>query len=69
MADIKLKQGLINQFQGQGLEEIYKGQDFSDATRQHGHGARAAAFRNKITLAAQHVYTPEEIKQILIESM
>lgn len=67
MADIKLKKGLINQFQGQGLEEIYKGQDFSDATRQHGHGARAAAFRNKITLAAQHVYTPEEIKQFKLD--
>ena len=61
MADIKLRQPLDNEYQGQGLEEIYKGNDFSEATKKHGHGARAANFRNKITNAAQHIYDPDEI--------
>lgn len=61
MADIKLKKPLENEYQGQGLEEIYKGNDFSDATKQHGHGARAANFRNKITNTTQHIYSPDEI--------
>lgn len=63
MADIRLKKPLDNQFQGQGLEEIYQGNDFSDATKIHGHGARAAGFRNKVTVAASHIYSPDEIDQ------
>ena len=63
MADIRLKKPLDNQFQGQGLEEIYQGNDFSDATKIHGHGARAAGFRNKVTAAASHIYSPDEIDQ------
>lgn len=63
MAEIRLKKPLDNQFQGQGLEEIYQGNDFSDATQQHRHGARAAAFRNKVTAAASHIYSPDEIDQ------
>jgi len=63
MADIRLKKPLENQFQGQGLEEIYQGNDFSDATKVHGHGARAAGFRNKVTVAASHIYSPDEIDQ------
>ncbi len=63
MADIRLKKPLENEFQGQGLEEIYQGNDFSDATKIHGHGARAAGFRNKVTVAASHIYSPDEIDQ------
>ena len=68
MAEIRLKKPLDNNFQGQGLEEIYKGQDFSDATKQHRHGARAAAFRNKVTAAAQHIYSPDEIDQFELKT-
>ena len=63
MADIRLRKPLDNDFQGQGLEEIYQGQGFSDATKVHGHGARAAQFRNRITAAAQHIYSPDEIDE------
>ena len=52
---------LTNQFQGQGLEEIYQGNDLSAATIQHGHRVRATNFRNKVTNVAQHIYTPDEI--------
>lgn len=67
MADIRLKKPLDNEFQGQGLEEIYKGNDFSDATKTHGHGARAAAFRNKVSAAASHIYTPDEIDEFKLK--
>lgn len=61
MAAIRKKSELDNQFQGQGLEEIYKGNDFSPSTEANRHKARAAAFRNKVTNVAQHTYTPDEI--------
>ena len=62
MADIRLRKPLDNNFQGAGLEEIYSG-NLPDSAQTHNHGARAAAFRNKITAASSHIYTPEEIDQ------
>ena len=62
MADIRLKKPLDNNFQGAGLEEIYSG-NLPDSAQAYNHGARAAVFRNKITAAAEHIYTDEEIDQ------
>ena len=62
MADIRLRKPLDNNFQGAGLEEIYRG-NLPDSAQMHNHGARAAVFRNKITAAAEHIYTDEEIDQ------
>lgn len=57
---------LQNRYQGQGLEEIYTGNDLPEKTKEHGHTARAIGFRNKVSNVVNHEFTDEEIDEYSI---
>ena len=54
---------LTNQYQGQGLEEIYAGNDLPEGTKQWRHTARAINFRNRVSNVVNHNFSDEEIDE------
>jgi hypothetical protein len=54
---------LTNQYQGQGLEEIYAGNDLPSGTSQWRHTARAVNFRNRVSNVVNHNFTDDEIDE------
>ena len=54
---------LQNQFAGNGLEEIYTGNDLPEKSRQWGNQSRAINFRNRVSNVVKHEFTDDEINE------
>ena len=54
---------LQNQYKGQGLEEIYTGNDLPEKSKQWRNQSRAINFRNRVSNVVKHEFTDEEIDE------